>query len=206
MAVHRRRAGSAERAMSPEQLNTWLDTLDPRPKVDGTSMLDGYLTAIVIGPCSIPPDEWFVDLLGEHGRVATAKGNTLAAIKAIAERFNAIGEGLSTAPKQHAPIFEKTDDGAVLPQPWCMGFLAAMQLRFEAWQPLRDLSRIEHGLMLPILLYCVDPLGRPMLGPPRQGAETEAFLRSAHHDIPLVIHEIREFWMPQRAREASRQS
>jgi uncharacterized protein len=101
MAVHRRRAGSAERAMSPEQLNTWLDTLDPRPKVDGTSMLDGYLTAIVIGPCSIPPDEWFVDLLGEHGRVATAKGNTLAAIKAIAERFNAIGEGLSTAPKQH---------------------------------------------------------------------------------------------------------
>jgi uncharacterized protein len=192
--------------MSLEQLDTWLDTLDPRPKVGGTSMLDGYLTAIVIGPCSIPPDEWFVDLLGEHGYIGTATGNTLAAIKAIAGRFNAISEGLSTAPTQHAPIFEKTDDGTVLPQPWCMGFLAAMRLRFEAWQPLRDLNRIEHGLLLPILLYCVDPLGQPMLGPPRQGAETEAFLRSTHQDIPLVVHEIREFWMPQRVQEMNPQS
>jgi len=126
MTARRRRARSAERAMSLEQPDTWLDRLDPRPKVDGTSMLDGYLTAIVIGPCSIPPDEWLVDLLGEHGCIGTATGNTIAAIKAIAGRFNAISEGLSTAPKQHAPIFERTDDGTVLPQPWCTGFLAAL--------------------------------------------------------------------------------
>jgi uncharacterized protein len=61
-----------------------------------------------------------------------------------------------------------------------------MQLCFGAWRPLRDPSHIEHGLLLPILLYCVDPLGRPMLGPPREGAEIEAFLRSAYQDIPLV--------------------
>ena len=96
--------------MSLEQLDTWLDTLDPGPKVDGTSMLDGYLTAIVIGPCSIPADEWFVDLLGERGRIGTASGKALAAIMAIVGRFNVISEGLSTAPKRHAPIFEKTDD------------------------------------------------------------------------------------------------
>lgn len=83
-----------------------------------------------------------------------------------------------------------------------MGFLAAMRLRFEAWRPLRDLNRIEHGLLLPILLHCVDPLGRPVLGPSREGPETEAFLRSAYHDIPLVIPEIRTFWMPERLREA----
>jgi uncharacterized protein len=132
MAVRRRRVHSVERAMDLEQLNTWLNTLGPASKVDGTSMLDGYLTAIVIGPRSIPPDEWFVDLLGEHGHVATASGTTLAALKAILGRFNAISEALSTAPKRHAPIFEKTDDGTVLPHPWCMGFLAGMQLRFEA--------------------------------------------------------------------------
>ena len=67
-------------------------------------------------------------------------------------------------------------------------------------RPLRDLNRIEHGLLLPILLYCVDPLGRPTLGPPREEPETEAFLRSAYHDIPLVIPEIRTFWMPERKR------
>jgi uncharacterized protein len=87
-----------------------------------------------------------------------------------------------------------------------MGFLAAMRLRFEAWRPLRDLNCIEHGLLLPILLHCVDPLGQPMLGPPREGPETEAFLRSAYHDIPLVIPEIRTFWMPERLREAKGQA
>ena len=61
-----RRARSAGRAMSLDQLDDWLDALDPRAKVDGASMLDGYVTAIVIGPFSIPPDEWFVDLLGAH--------------------------------------------------------------------------------------------------------------------------------------------
>jgi uncharacterized protein len=86
-----------------------------------------------------------------------------------------------------------------------MGFLAAMRLRLDAWRPLLDLNRIDHGLLLPILLYCVGALGRPMLGPPREGPGTEAFLASAYHDIPLVIPEIREFWMPQRVQDAKRQ-
>ncbi|MDQ2765023.1 MAG: UPF0149 family protein [Pseudomonadota bacterium] len=191
--------------MTLDQLNIWLGTLEPPSQVDGASMLDGYLTAIVVGPCSIPPDEWFVDLLGERGRIATASGQMLAAITAIVTRFNAVSEGLSTAPKQHAPIFERLEDGMVLPQPWCMGFLAAMRLRFDAWRPLLDLNRIDHGLMLPILLYCTDPFGRPMLGPSRDGPDTEEFLRTAYHDISRVIPEIREFWMPQRVRDANSQ-
>ena len=85
-----------------------------------------------------------------------------------------------------------------LPQPWCMGFLSAMQLRFDAWHPLLDLSRMDHGLMLPILLYCTDPSDRPLLEPSREGPETEEFLRTAYRDIPLVIPAIRDYWMPQR--------
>jgi uncharacterized protein len=199
------RTRSAGRAMNLEQLDAWLYTLEPTPLVNGASMLDGYLTAIVIGPCSIPPDEWFVHLLGEHGRIATATGAALAALKAIVARFNAISEGLSLAPGKHAPVFEKTDRGLALPQPWCMGFLTAMRLRFDDWRPLLDLGRIEHGLLLPILLYCTDPLGRPMLGPPREGPETEEFLRTAYQDIPIVIPAIRDFWMPQRLRQDDRQ-
>ena len=109
------------------------------------------------------------------------------------------------APSKHAPLFQKTDGGLALPHPWCMGFLSGMRLRFDDWRPLLDLSRIDHGLLLPILLYCTDPLGRPMLGPPRQGPETEEFLRTAYQDIPLVIPAIRDFWMPQRFRQDDRQ-
>jgi len=120
-------------------------------------------------------------------------------------RFNAISEGLSAEPPRHAPIFRKTDDGLAVPQLWCMGFLAGMRLRMDAWRPLLDLNRIDHGLMLPILLCCVDASGRPMLGPPREGPETEEFLRTAYQDIPIVVPAIREFWMPERMREANGQ-
>ena len=201
-----RRTNSTGRAMSLDQLDDWLDALDPPAKVDGASMLDGYVTAIVVGPCSIPPDEWFVDLLGARGRIATAHGKTLAAMTAIVARFNAISETLSTAPTQHAPIFEKTEEGLALPHPWCMGFLSAMKLRLKAWEPLLDPSCPDHALTLPILLYCVDALGGPMFEPPGESTEIHEYIRGAYHDIPIVIPVIREFWMPQRVAEARRQA
>ena len=201
-----RRARSAGRAMGLDQLDDWLDALDPPAKVDGASMLDGYVTAIVIGPCSIPPDEWLVDLLGARGRVATARGKALAAVTAVVARFNAISETLSTAPGRHAPIFERTEDGLALPHPWCMGFLTATRLRLKSWRPLLDPSCPNHGLVLPILLYCVDALGGPVLEPPGGSAEMHEYMRSAYHDIPIVIPAIRDFWMPQRVAEARRQA
>ena len=97
---------------------------------------------------------------------------------AVVARFNAISETLSIAPGQHAPIFEKTKDGLALPHPWCMGFLSAMQLRLKAWQPLLDLSSPDHALMLPILLYCVDALGGPMLEPLAEGTEMHEYTAS----------------------------
>jgi uncharacterized protein len=45
-----------------------------------------------------------------------------------------------------------------------------------------------------------------MLGPPREEPESEAFLRSAYQDIPLVIPKIRDFWMPQRVRQTKSQT
>ncbi len=195
------RARAARGTMSLETLDSWLETAVPTPKVDGVSMLDGYLTALVVGPCSIPPDEWFVDLLGVNGHIGAAQGQHLAAIMAVVARFNAIGQTLAETPDKNAPIFEREDDGRVLAAPWCSGFLTAMRLRWIAWQPMLDLDRIEHGLMLPILLHCTDETGRPMLGPPRSGPKTKEFLRDAYHDIPLVIPQIRETWMPQRLKE-----
>jgi uncharacterized protein len=39
--------------MTLEELGDWIDHLNPPPLVDGVSMLDGYMTAIIVGPCSI---------------------------------------------------------------------------------------------------------------------------------------------------------
>jgi hypothetical protein len=78
-SARRRRPAAAASAMRLEQLQAWLRALEPPPQVDGVSMLDGYLTAIIIGPRSIPPDEWFVDLLNEHGRLIFAPSRAFPA-------------------------------------------------------------------------------------------------------------------------------
>jgi uncharacterized protein len=42
-----------------------------------------------------------------------------------------------------------------------------------------------------------------MLGPPRQGPETEQFRRTAYKDIPTVVEEMRQYWMPMRFKTRS---
>jgi uncharacterized protein len=185
--------------MSLEELDHWIERLDPPALVDGVSMLDGYLTAIIIGRCSIDPHEWLRHMLGPNGGLGLEGTKQAAAIMAIVARFNAISEGLATAPQRYAPIFERTAEGTVLAGSWCMGFLAAMKLRYEAWLSLHDFRHIGQGLLLPIRLHCTDSAGTPLLGPVRPGRESKEFLRTADHDIPLVVPAIREFWMPQRA-------
>ena len=49
-------------------------------------MLDGYMTAIIIGPCSIDPHEWLQHMLGRHGRLGAEGSEQAAAIMAIVAR------------------------------------------------------------------------------------------------------------------------
>jgi uncharacterized protein len=186
--------------MDLARLDVWLGELEPAGRVGGVSMLDGYLTALIIGPCSIPPEEWFADLLGARGDIAVAHGTTLIAIEAIIARFNAISQSLSIAPERHGPILEKTEDGLAHPHPWCLGFVAAMRLRLDAWQPLLQADPPRSLLMLPILLYSADIMGAPLPDLAQVPITIEDLLRSAYHDIPQAIIAIREYWMPQRAR------
>lgn len=134
-------------------------------------MLDFYLTALVDGPCSIPPDEWGDDQFGARGRIAVARGTMLAAIEAIVARFNAIGESLATAPGRCAPIFEKTEDGLAHSHPWCLGFLTAIQLRLDALRPALDADWAESAAVPTSTISFVPRTTRPR-APSRRSRHT----------------------------------
>jgi uncharacterized protein len=204
MSAHRRAASAsmAAAAMPLEELGQWLeDRADCRPAATSIPMLDGYVSAIVAGPVSLDPPDWICPLLAidadafNHGCTPE-----FAAISAVAVHHNHISQVLSTTPAQFKPMHRRKPNGDVDARPWCRGFHAAMKLRISAWAPLLDLSDIHHGLLLPVLLHCVDDQGRPLLGPTRKGREGKAFLRNAHSDIPAVVEAMRQFWMPTRYR------
>jgi uncharacterized protein len=201
MSRRRPRASSATAASMPlQELEQWLqERAGRRPAATSIAMLDGYITAIVAGPVSIGPLNWICPLLAVDADAFNHGGTPeFAAISAVAHHHNDISKTLSTAPRRFQPIHRRNPDGDVDARPWCEGFHAAMRLRLPAWAPLIDLSNINHGLLLPILLHCVDDQGRPMLGPPREGRETEEFLRNAQTDIPVVVDAMRQYWMPTR--------
>jgi uncharacterized protein len=73
-----------------------------------------------------------------------------------------------------------------------------MKLRLPAWSQLRNPADINHGLLFPILLHCVDDRLRPLLGSPKTGQQTQQFLRTAYKEIPAAVEAMRQYWMPTR--------
>jgi uncharacterized protein len=183
--------------MPLDKLDLWLQGRSSAAK--NLSMLDGFVTAVVAGPVSMDPPGWICPLLGiEIDELNHGGTSEFAAISAVAVRHNAIVETLTNAPKTFEPIFARKPNRDIDAGPWCEGFYAAMKLRLSAWAPLRNPADINHDLLLPILFHCVDDQGRPMLGPSRQGPDTEQFRRTAYKDIPAVVEKMRQYWMPTR--------
>ena len=93
---HTTRRRRTSKAMTLEELEDWIDHLEPSPRVDGVSMLDGYLAAVIIGPCSISPYEWMDHMLGPHGDIRMEGAKQTAAIMGVVDRFNAVSENRDT--------------------------------------------------------------------------------------------------------------
>jgi uncharacterized protein len=208
----RRRAGKsaapakttmADYAMSFDQLGLWINecaksTTLPHPQATSLSMLEGAVAAVVAGPISMMPEEWVCPLLGVDPDDFNHDTQTFSAIAATLMRHNLISETLSTKPERFEPLFVRTPKGEVDAQPWCMGFYAVMKLRLLTWSRLMSPNAIEHRLLLPILSHCVDTVGRPLLGAPRNGLANRSFAQDAWRDIPTAVEALRQFWMPTR--------
>ncbi|MER8428191.1 UPF0149 family protein [Mesorhizobium sp. M1403] len=181
-------------ALSDEALQAWMAIkTNPRPLVRTLSALDGFVTAAVTGPRFADPQDWMCPLMGLPRDVLAKLCNRSRRVcqrrqDPQLDQRDALRQtaGLC-APIRHQP------SGGIDPRPWCQGFHAAMNLNIKKWKRLLDLNNPNHGLLLPILIYCVDKKGRPVLGKPRPGPDTAHFIEhEAYKDIALVIPALRE--------------
>jgi yecA family protein len=197
----RRAKDMADYAKPLEWLEHWLKERAKHPAPRGPAVcslsgLDGFVTAIVAGPVSMPPPEWICPLLGVEPDAFNHDTEEFSAIAATGVRHNAISDSLTAKSSSFEPLFERNAAGDIDARLWCMGFYAAMRLRLPLWSKLLQVDSIDHGLLLPILFHCVDDASRPMLGPSRAGSKTDAFARNAWRDIAPTIGAIRNYWQP----------
>lgn len=173
--------------MSDAELDRWLRARRALgPLATSLPMLDGFVTAMAAGPMGQDLIDFICGALALERRAFNVGGTPeFAAIKATADRFNAIGQRLSDG--EPAPLHRKTSDGEVDASEWCQGFLAAANLAPAAWKAVLEPSAPLYGLMLPILVHCKTSSGEPWLGPPRPGATTQPFRKPAYTEIPTTL-------------------
>lgn len=148
-----KRQTSTGRTLSLEQLEIWLDTLDP--PVAGVSSIDGFLAALAAGPRGINPDIWLKSILHEH----VQSGRSAAARRTILKRYNQICIELAERPEAYTPIYMRTDDGRVLLENFANGFFTAMHLDMDAWKPF--VTDPEFGYPLAAILGHSTDTGGP---------------------------------------------
>lgn len=191
----------ADYAMSFDQLGLWMSaraksTRLRHPQATSLSMLDGAVAAVVAGPVSMHPAEWVCPLLGVAPDAFNHDTKTFSAIAATLMRHNAISETLSTKPESFEPLFLRRSDGKTDPQPWCMGFYAVMKLRPIEWSRLTSPNAIEHKLLRPILIHCVEGAGLPVLDGQPCALTEPSFALDPGRVIPAAVEAMRQFWMP----------
>ncbi len=164
------------------------------------SDLDGFLTAIVVGPDLIQPSEWLPVIWGGESPEFANDAQATAILDAVVGRYNEIAQSLAKIPPEIDPIFWKTKVGLVVAGDWAEGFLDAMDLRSKAWAEMIE-DEEDSRPLIPILGLAGSESDSPVLA---GGSEKLAKLRADATDmIPSCIVKIDAFWKARRRAEAT---
>jgi uncharacterized protein len=167
-----------------------------RQAPDGTmsfEMLDGFFTALVIGPEMVPPSEYLAEIWGTDDGGGPAWDSTEQAeffFALLMKHWNAIAARRSANAK-HLPHIEQF--GEALPgEEWADGFLAGIDMRADAWQPIFDDRRADQ-IVLSILALTSDA--------PDEIRErfTLGMRKTTLEQLPVTVQMIAVYWRdPQR--------
>jgi uncharacterized protein len=161
------------------------------PQSMGLSDLDGFLAGIAIGPELILPGEWLPAIWGGEEPRFGDREQAQAIHTAILGRYNQILHTLATDPGHFVPLFWEDPEGIVIAADWAEGFLDAVRLRLEAWNPLFQ-DPEESILLFPILALCGDPEGKNLIA--MDDAQKKATFEQCPELIPLSVAGIYRFW------------
>jgi uncharacterized protein len=165
----------------------------------GLSDLDGFLAGLAVSPELIMPSEWLPVVWGSEEPDFESVDQAQAILGVIMARYNEIVRLLDTDPDSFDPVFwsDPDDEDDVIVTDWAAGFLEAVRLRPDAWEPL-----IEHpsagSLFVPILLLGTDLDEAGFEGDRPTEDEMMELLDDAPNILPVCVAGIHAFWKDHR--------
>ncbi len=100
--------------------------------------LDGFLTAVAIGPELILPSEWVPLIWGADPPAFESATEAEQILGAVMERYNAILLSLARDPPTYEPILRADNDEQLIAKEWAGGFLMGLALRRDAWELMAE--------------------------------------------------------------------
>ncbi len=169
------------------------------------SMLDGFLTAIVIGPKTHLPSDWLPQVWDKEEMTWESPAQAERMFGLVMRHMNGIAGLFMEEPESFQPLTymrdnEQGEEVEIIDE-WCTGFVEGIALDAEAWQDLLEAD--EHkDLMFPIFLHGTDA-GWEELQKSEELLSRETEFVDALPDCVIGIH---EFWLPFRQAAAGKQT
>ena len=176
-----------------DALNDYLMSDRSPPECMDLSELDGFLAGLVAGPEPIAPSEWFPVIWDGEEPAFASKAEAESVLGTILNRYNAIAESLDNDPATFSPVFWEADDGTPVVEDWAHGFMHAVSLRTEAWEPvLRD----EESAVLLIPIGIIAGLAVPEIEADMRMPEEamEELMEDADMMLAACVVGLRAFW------------
>lgn len=157
--------------------------------------LNGYLTAIAIGPVSIPAEQWLPRIWGPTPEDAPKFRDAQQATRLhelLSRALQEIQVTFEVAPQDFEPLFSvhKAKGKELLDaEAWCWGFLEAISLNEAAWQPLRESSQA-------LLMHAIDLLGAEEIDDAQLVlVDDPVKCHKLAIEVEASVPQIRRFWL-----------
>lgn len=183
-----------------DRLETFLLETSGLSQPMNLEMLDGYLTALIVGPDTILPGDWlpFVwDIYGEGQSPEFKSAEQATVIMGIIMRLmNSIIDTLDESEDAYEPLpdlveYADEDDRRRSLRSWCIGFLLGTDLKEDSWDALyQDKDAF-------ISVSAIEVVSG-MFPDELQITEEESY--EFWEAVPEAVLNIRAFWMPYRER------
>jgi uncharacterized protein len=162
------------------------------------SELDGFMAGLIAGPVAVPREEWLAEVWDNEEPEYEDEAEQGAVEQAIFDRYAEIEAGLDASALSYMPVLWVDEAGTTVAEDWAAGFMQAVSLRSDEWQPaLADED--TSVLLIPIAGLAGMTLTESERGDPGLTDDAlDGLMQDAEKVLRVCVLGLRRFWAGRR--------